>query len=136
MSKKPRRTKLVAGILLTMIMVSTLCCAGIFMGITSVIKSSDVYTLSLKHVRAHPQVQEAVGQPMEPGTFVLGHVKLSGSGGTAALTYDVEGSKGRAAVEAVAIKAYGVWTFKRLVATPDKTNAEINVFPQLKTSSP
>ena len=119
--------------MLAILMCSSLCCIGFFFAVTGAVKSSDAYTLSVQKVRAHPEVQQAVGVPMEPSTIVMGHVRVTDDSGSAALTYDMEGDKGRAAIEVVAVKDAGQWVFKRLVAVPDKTNKEINVLPAPKS---
>ncbi len=63
----------------------------------------EAYQLSLKEIRANTEVQEALGQPIEPGFFVGGSVSVEAGGtGEAELQYSLSGSleKGKAYVAA------------------------------------
>ena len=109
-------------------------CGGFVALILSVvfgaIKSSTAYTDSLATVRAAPQVQQAIGQPMKPAYFVTGNINTSPGAGHADIVYSVTGPKGSASVHAVADKAAGKWTFYTLDVTIGKTGKRFDLLPE------
>jgi len=90
--------------------------------IGAIMKSSDAYQISLDQVTHHPQVIEAIGEPMEPGFFVSGQVNIQGSSGYADISYGLTGPKAEATVYVRATKDMGQWLFSRIIVEiePDK----------------
>lgn len=87
-------------------------CVGL---VGSSFKSSDAYRLSLAAVERNPKVIAALGQPLEAGFFVLGHIRISGPGGEAALQYTVSGPKGKGDVSVYAERRAGTWELTQVV---------------------
>ena len=111
-----------------------LLCGGfvtlIFTLVFGVIKSSAPYTESLATVRANSQVQQQLGDAIEPGFFVTGNIESSGASGHADISYSVSGSKGSGTVYAVADKAEDAWTFTKLALKLDETGERIDLLSQ------
>jgi len=68
----------------------------------------------LAKVKASPAVQEALGTPIEEGTFVSGNINVSGPSGQANISIPVSGPKGKGTVIVVAAKSGGQWSFSKL----------------------
>jgi hypothetical protein len=97
---------------LTPLMLMAGCGVAMFVGVMSLLKSSDVYTQSLAAVQGDPRVAAALGEPIEPSFFLQGNINYMNDGGDANITYSVSGPKGTASVHAVATRAAGVWTYQ------------------------
>lgn len=77
-------------------------------------KSTDAYKQAMAQARAHPQVQEQLGQPIEAGLFVTGNINISGGSGDADLAIPVSGPKGQGTLYVVAKRTAGQWTITKL----------------------
>jgi hypothetical protein len=106
------------------------CIAGVFALVFGAIKSSTPYTDSWISVRAHPTVQQKLGQPIEPGFLVTGNINVSGRAGHADLSYAVSGSNGSGTVYLVADKTAGEWEFTTLHLTLDKNGERIDLLAE------
>ena len=86
-------------------------------------KSSDAYTEALHQAQTHPDVVQALGEPVEADWWVSGSIELSGSGsGFADITIPISGSRDKGRIYAVATRREGVWDFSRLeVAVNDRS---------------
>jgi hypothetical protein len=93
--------------------------ALIFTAVFGAIKSSDAYTEALARAKASPEVQAALGTPIEPGFFVSGSIKINNNTGNADLSIPVSGPKGSATIRAVATRAGGPWQYSVLEVLPD-----------------
>ncbi len=78
-------------------------------------KSSDAYREALQHARSSPEVQAALGTPIEAGWFLSGHINVENTTGDADITFPISGPKGKAKVHAVATKESGRWNYSTLV---------------------
>ena len=100
-----------------------LLCGGlfalIFTSVFGLIKSSDAYIEALARAKASPEVQAALGTPIEPGFFVSGSIKINNNTGNADLSIPVSGPKGSATIRAVATRAGGPWQYSVLEVLPD-----------------
>jgi hypothetical protein len=94
------------------------------------IKSSVPYTESLATVKQDAQVQQLLGDPIEPGFFVTGSINVSGDSGDADIAYSVSGPKGSGTVYVVAEKTAGEWDFKTLALESAETGDRIDLLPQ------
>lgn len=103
------------------------CGASLLVFIEWAFKSSDAYTKSLAAVRADPQVQAVLGEPMEPGLLVTGHISVNSSGGYARIAYNVSGPEGAGTVYVVAYKEAGQWVFQTLAIKVKATGERIDV---------
>ncbi len=93
------------------------CFGAVFFGVFGAIKGSEPYTRSLNAVQGSPELQAAIGTPIEPGMMVSGNISVSGDSGEADLSYSVSGPKGSANVNVVGTKTAGVWDYSVMKAT-------------------
>ncbi|CAB0151252.1 hypothetical protein PSI9734_01665 [Pseudidiomarina piscicola] len=87
----------------------------------------EAYDLSFKAVSEHAAVHALLGEPIEPGFFVLGNVSISGPSGTAKLQYNVSGPDGDATVFAYATRDAGQWQLNRVIVDVDGARERFNV---------
>lgn len=99
----------------------------IFFLVFSLIKSSDVYKEAIAIAEAHPLVQEAIGTPIEAGTFVSGNINTSGPSGEADLAIPISGPNGKGTIYAVAVKSAGQWDFSTLVVEIKETGERLEL---------
>ena len=104
------------------------CCVG-FLGIGfSMLKSSEPYQMALAMVQRNPEVQQALGTPINDVTwFPMGEFNVQNDRGTADLIFQVEGPKGRAKVSFSARKVAGQWALNDLVVTVKETGERIAI---------
>ena len=105
---------------LTVVLLIALGIAGVFLVVIWSFRSSDVYQEAMARTRAHPQVQQALGQPIEAGWMVTGNLNVSGQSGSADLAIPLSGPKGKGTLYVEARKRAGKWAFQHLaVAVQD-----------------
>ncbi len=88
-------------------------------GITSAMKSTDAYKISMNEVRSNRDVIEVMGKPIKPGWFVTGNIKLRDSDGSANLSIPISGPKCAGTVISQSTKKAGVWNVFLLVVNLD-----------------
>lgn len=101
----------------------------VVIGLFGMLKKSDAYTASLEAVQSHPQVIEALGEPIDAGFFVGGSVNLSNNDGDADLTYDVSGPQGTGTVSVKGTKTAGTWSYEVMeiqIEDGDRINLKAN----------
>lgn len=106
-------------------------------GITALVMKmmkGDAYELSLTEVRSTPSVVEFIGDPIQPGWFVLGSVSTSGPDGSAALEYSIHGSISDAKVYVYATKYAGEWVLDKLIVAPESSGERIVIIDSEKNS--
>jgi hypothetical protein len=86
----------------------------IVLGVFGVMRSSDVYREALTRAQASDAVRRELGEPIEPGWYVMGNIDVNNDSGRADLQIPVSGPKGSGTVEATATKRNGVWIYSRL----------------------
>ncbi|MGK0187162.1 MAG: hypothetical protein ACI9R3_002948 [Verrucomicrobiales bacterium] len=101
------------------------CCIVGF--VFSMIKNSDPYNHALAQARNNPQVVTALGEPIEPGWFLMGNINLSGSSGNADISIPISGPNGNGQLNVVASKSGGVWTYSVLRFTSDQIEQPLNL---------
>lgn len=84
---------------------------GIAFLVFSALTSTDVYRLGVERAQGHPQVIEALGEPVTTGWMLSGSVNVSGPSGDADLSIPLEGPEGTATLYIVANKEAGIWNF-------------------------
>ena len=112
--------------------------AGIFVLVTGVIKSSDVYQQALQRARSNPEVIRELGEPIEPGLFVSGSIQDSSVPGEAraALSIPISGPRGSGTIQAVATKnARGSWEFSLLSVAINGRDQSINLLRSNSSSA-
>ncbi len=93
-----------AGGCLSLLVVGGLCIAGIVTLVMGAIKNTVVYAEAFKRMQNSPQVQEALGTPIEAGWLFQGSVNYKNGAGTADMNVPVSGPKGEATLVAKAAK--------------------------------
>lgn len=99
---------------LGLIVLCLLGIAGIVGIVFGAMKSSDVYKEALQRAQNHPEVQAALGTPIEAGWIMTGNINVDNSSGTANIRFPISGPKGEAWVHAEAAKDGGAWRYSTL----------------------
>jgi hypothetical protein len=81
-----------------------------FFAATSAIKSTTAYVQAVQVVMTDPEVQEALGSPIETG-MLQGSVKTENDQGSADFTIPLDGPKADGTLRVKATKAGGDWNF-------------------------
>ncbi|MDC0709912.1 cytochrome c oxidase assembly factor 1 family protein [Stigmatella sp. ncwal1] len=87
--------------------------ALVFYFVTSTIKSTDAYQQAVTLVSANPEVQEALGTPIDFG-WPRGSVNATNGEGRASVSVPVEGPKGSGTLRLEAVSEGENWTFDLL----------------------
>ena len=87
----------------------------LFFGLTSLMKGSDAYKMSMREVRASSKVAEVLGNPIETGWFMTGNISLNGIEGRADFSIPVSGPLCKGTVISRSVKALGAWKIYLLV---------------------
>jgi hypothetical protein len=95
------------------------CFGGIFVLVTGQLKSSEPYQLALEKAQSNPEVVEALGEPIEPGFWVLGTISTGGISGEADLQFPISGPKNRGMIYITARRENAVWRFYTLAVHVD-----------------
>ena len=106
-------------IVVAFVVVFVACFGGVYVLVASSIKSSEVYQLALEKAQSNPEVVEALGEPIEPGFWVLGTISTTGISGEADLQFPISGPKNRGTVYVTARRENAVWRFYTLAARID-----------------
>jgi hypothetical protein len=101
--------------------------AGIVLLVFGLIAKSDVYTYALAQARSSPSVVEALGEPIEPGWYVMGTINVSGASGNADIAIPVSGPNGSGTLYASARKRAGVWNYDVLEVALDAGGERIDL---------
>ncbi len=83
-------------------------------GIFASFHSSDAYNQAMARAVADPQVRAQLGEPIQPGWFISGQLKVTGSAGSADFSIPVSGPRGRGTIRVVAVKSEGIWRLTTL----------------------
>jgi len=101
-------------------------CGGGFLYLRQTVVKSGAYALTLEKIRENPEVQAALGEPIEETWMTMGGINMtSDQGSHATLMLRVQGPKAAAMVESESRQAPGEkeWELNRLVVTPDGGSA-------------
>ncbi len=118
---------------LSLLALAAAALVGFFFLIMGWIQSSDVYQLALEQARTHPELIEALGEPIEDSFITTGSISTSGSGGQADLKTYLQGPQGGARLFIVAEENNGVWTFQSLTARVDSDDTLIDLLADQTT---
>lgn len=118
-----------------------LLCAGLIGGgmfaAFRMIRQSEPFTTGLEAARVNPEVQQALGEPIEAGTLITGQINFSGSSGSADLAIPLKGPKGQATLAVNATRTDGVWKYTVLrVTIPGREPIDLQPPPGGGTPSP
>ena len=98
---------------------------GIFGVVLNVIKDSEPYQGALSQVRNNEQVIQALGEPIEPGWWIIGSSETSGTSGFADFSFPLSGPKNSGKLYVVAVKSAGQWEFQRIELEVDGQSSRI-----------
>ena len=104
---------------LSILVLGAVFIAAIIGVVFGAMKSSDVYREALQRAQNHPEVQAALGTPIESGWWMSGEINVSGPGGNANIQIPISGPKGKADIYAVATKEAGRWKYSTLNVAVD-----------------
>jgi hypothetical protein len=89
--------------------------AGVVMIVLHFLSNSDPANAALSAARSSPEVQSALGTPIEKSWPVTGNLSTSNDQGTADLTIPIKGPKNGGTIHAIATKSSGsAWMFTHL----------------------
>ncbi|HVT43665.1 MAG TPA: cytochrome c oxidase assembly factor 1 family protein [Thermoanaerobaculia bacterium] len=93
---------------------------AVFIGVVfGAMKSSDVYQEAVRRAQNHPELQTALGTPIERGWWMTGEINSRNGSGDADIQFPISGPNGKAHVRAVARKEGGRWSYSSLIAQID-----------------
>jgi len=92
-------------------------------------KSSPVYTQAIKAAQSDARVTQALGEPIQPGWYVLGSIEEQGISGDATMTIPISGPRKSATLFASARKQNGIWQFYTLAVQVDGDDRVIPLSP-------
>ncbi|TDO72971.1 cytochrome oxidase complex assembly protein 1 [Flavobacterium chryseum] len=111
---------------LSLLVLFGLFIAGIFFGVTSMIKESDAYKGALTEVQNNKEVKEKLGSPIQGDGMVSGSINTSNNTGDCDLQIPIKGPKGKGTLFVVAVKR-GKWKYSELSVYVDGTEDEIDL---------
>jgi len=114
---------------LSLILLFGLFIAGIFFGVTSMMKDSDVYKETLTEVQHNKIVIEKLGSHIEANGMTSGNISLSNDTGNCDLQIPIKGSKGNGTIFIVAEKR-GSWKYSVKSVYVESTKEEIDLLKQ------
>ena len=116
---------LILSILLLIFVLIAGCCTLIYKGVGKVLRSSDVYAMSMKRAQDSPCAVSKLGQPIANDGMPQGSVNDTNSTGTADLTIPVEGPQGKGSLHAIGSRDNNVWTLTSLTLTTGATQIDL-----------
>lgn len=111
---------------LSLIVIFALFIAGIFFGVTSMMKDSDAYKGAMTQVQNNKLVIEKLGNPIEDDGMTSGSINITNDSGNCDLQIPIKGPKGKATVFVVAEKR-GTWKYSQIVVFIKATKEEIDL---------
>lgn len=118
---------------LSLIIIAAFAIGGIFYGVTSMMKDSDVYQHTIETAQKNPEVASILGGPIEADGMTSGNINVSDNSGQANLNIPVKGSKGRGFIQVIASKNNNNWDYQQMVFYPeDESAATVNLLEKEK----
>lgn len=105
----------------------------VFYGVTSIMRSSEVYQTALRNARGNAELVSALGEPITEGIFISGKISEGGATGSAELAIPISGPRGEATLYVVASESAGQWTFRQLIVEISKTEDRIDLLQEKDT---
>ncbi|QOG01897.1 cytochrome c oxidase assembly factor Coa1 family protein [Flavobacterium sp. MDT1-60] len=100
--------------------------AGIFFGVTSMMKDSDAYKGAMTIAQHDKLVNDRLGTPIESDGMVSGNISINNDTGNCDLQIPIKGSKGKGTVFVVAEKK-GKWEYSELSVYINATEEQIDL---------
>jgi hypothetical protein len=108
-----------------------LCCCGgtllIGVGAMAGFKATEPYKEAVARAQQSPEVQAALGTPIQVGFLVQGNIKVENDHGEADLTIPLSGPKGSGTLHVVGTKAAGKWTYTTMVVDVPGSGTHIDL---------
>lgn len=111
---------------LSLVVLCGLVIAGIFWGITSILKGSDSYKTAMNEVQHNKIVIEKLGSPIQEDGIASGSVNINNNVEHCDLQIPIKGSKEKAILYVVATKR-GTWKYNEMTVYIEKTKEEIDL---------
>ena len=125
--KKTHIWLIVLGVLVILAVLLVGFVVSIFYGVMKVLRSSDVYKMSLQDAHASPCVVTKLGEPFDASGGPDGNINEKNSEGDADITIPLKGPNGAGTLHSVASRAGGVWTITTLALATGGTT--VNILP-------
>jgi hypothetical protein len=88
---------------------------SLLVAVESMLRSSEIYQMTLSEARNSSCVTRTLGTPLDPGWMTSGGTKESGTNGSANLSIPLSGPKGKGRLLVEAEKQNGIWQISSLV---------------------
>ncbi|MNL04957.1 Cytochrome oxidase complex assembly protein 1 [compost metagenome] len=111
---------------LSLLVLFGLFIAGIFFGITSMMKDSDAYKGAMTIVQHDKLVNDRLGNHIESDGMVSGNININNDKGNCDLQIPIKGSKGKGTLFVVAEKK-GKWKYSEMSVYVEATDEEIDL---------
>ena len=111
---------------LSLLVLFGLFIAGIFFGVTSMMKESDAYKGAMTELQHNKIVKEKLGNSIEADGMVSGNINIHNNTGNCDLQIPVKGSKGKGTLFVVAEKK-GKWKYSEMSVYIEATDEEIDL---------
>lgn len=108
--------------------------ASLIGGVFQVLKYSEAYQLGVARLAANPVAVNHLGTPISTGN-PSGSISVSGSSGTASLTFSASGPRASGVVFVQAIKKDSVWSITKLALKLDGHDEAVDLIDSTKTNS-
>jgi hypothetical protein len=99
--------------------------ASMFYAFTA-LKNSDVYSLAVSKLEAHPDAVLQLGEPISTG-IPMGNFQVSGPSGHAVFSFSATGQKNRGTVYVDATRDMGKWNINRIELELEGSGKRINL---------
>jgi hypothetical protein len=117
---------------LGLIVLVALFATAVIFGVTSMMKSSDVYMHSMDVVQKNRQVIEKIGNHIKPDGVISGNISTSNNSGNAQLEIPVKGSKGAGSIHVIAQKESNIWVYRTMEFYISDSGETINLLEEDK----
>ncbi|MNQ67055.1 Cytochrome oxidase complex assembly protein 1 [compost metagenome] len=111
---------------LSLLVLFGLFIAGIFFGVTSMMKDSDAYKGAMTIVQHDKLVNDRLGNHIESDGMVSGNININNDKGNCDLQIPIKGSKGKGTLFVVAEKK-GKWKYSEMSVYVEATDEEIDL---------
>jgi hypothetical protein len=99
---------------LGMLVVVGLFFGAIFYGVTSVMKSSDVYKETMAKAVQNPIIKAKLGSPIEANGMLSGSIQTTNYSGDADIHIPIKGSHAEGVIHVIATKENNIWTYSTM----------------------
>ncbi len=122
---------------LGLLVIAAIAVGFFFWSITGVLKKSEPYLAGLNTAQASPEVQGALGTPIEAGFFTTGAVTSSNAESTAALVVRLAGPNGKGTLIIEGSKSGGgAWQYSKQQVVVDGSSQIIDLLPEAAPALP